>query len=243
MLTNETVGNSEWISTLHWKQTISLHYSQLQWEQVRSWCSLQPRPRKEILLEKRWCNHHTKGATSLLSLTSAGKSGSIPEQQLLPLCTVKRVLYRHNLTGHAARTEPAPKPTQNPHYVLQLSMWTKIRLSEEKSSGHMEQKWNWLSWPLLGLELKEWGSWWHHEEGKWCGSTEAELQNISQEVRSLVTKGPSKQTFIHIPKLWQKGSGTTESRYWSGHHKVLTSIQVEICVGPEKELQSAYNKP
>lgn len=24
---------------------------------------------------------------------------------------------------------------------------------------------------------------------------------------------------------------------------VLTSIQVEICVGPEKELQSAYNKP
>ena len=27
-----------------------------------------------------------------------------------------------------------------------------------------------------------------------------------------------------LPKLWQNGLRTTKSRYWSGHHKALTSI-------------------
>ena len=27
-----------------------------------------------------------------------------------------------------------------------------------------------------------------------------------------------------LPKLWQNGLRTTKSRYWSGHHKALTSV-------------------
>ena len=30
-------------------------------------------------------------------------------------------------------------------------------------------------------------------------------------------------------KLWQTGLRTTKSRYWSGHHKALTSILLNIC--------------
>uniref|UniRef100_A0AAZ3RCA0 Transposase n=1 Tax=Oncorhynchus tshawytscha TaxID=74940 RepID=A0AAZ3RCA0_ONCTS len=31
------------------------------------------------------------------------------------------------------------------------------------------------------------------------------------------------------PKLWQNGLRTTTSRYWSGHHKALSSILLKIC--------------
>ena len=32
-----------------------------------------------------------------------------------------------------------------------------------------------------------------------------------------------------LPKLWQNGLRTTNSRYWSGHHKALTTILWKIC--------------
>ena len=60
---------------------------------------------------------------------------------------------------------------------------------------------------------------------KWCGYMEATSQDICQEVQvSKWTMTPS-----ILPKLWQNGLRTTKSRYWSGHHKALTSIPNKFC--------------
>jgi hypothetical protein len=56
---------------------------------------------------------------------------------------------------------------------------------------------------------------WHREKGKRCGYIEATSQDISQEV---------KHTPSILPKLLPNGLRTSKSRYWSGHHKALTSI-------------------
>ncbi|CDQ99653.1 unnamed protein product [Oncorhynchus mykiss] len=63
-------------------------------------------------------------------------------------------------------------------------------------------------------------------EGKLCGYIEATSQDISQEVKAWSQNGSSKWTMTPsmLPKLWQNGLRTTKSRYWSGHHKALTSI-------------------
>uniref|UniRef100_A0AAZ3QDJ1 Transposase Tc1-like domain-containing protein n=1 Tax=Oncorhynchus tshawytscha TaxID=74940 RepID=A0AAZ3QDJ1_ONCTS len=54
---------------------------------------------------------------------------------------------------------------------------------------------------------------------------------ISVRKLNLVANGPSKWTMTPsiLPKLWQNGLRTTKSRYWSGHHKALTSILLKIC--------------
>uniref|UniRef100_A0A4W5P7N8 SRCR domain-containing protein n=1 Tax=Hucho hucho TaxID=62062 RepID=A0A4W5P7N8_9TELE len=51
------------------------------------------------------------------------------------------------------------------------------------------------------------------------------------DLHNLVTNGSSKWTMTPsiLPKLWQNGLRTTKSRYWSGHHKALTSILYKIC--------------
>ena len=43
---------------------------------------------------------------------------------------------------------------------------------------------------------------------------------------TMVANGSSKWTMTPsiLPKLWQNGLRTSKSRYWSGHHKALTSI-------------------
>ena len=48
---------------------------------------------------------------------------------------------------------------------------------------------------------------WHHEVGKLSGYSEATSQDINQEDKPCLQIG--------LP---------TKSRYWSGHHKALTSI-------------------
>jgi hypothetical protein len=58
--------------------------------------------------------------------------------------------------------------------------------------------------------------------GKLCGYIEATSQDISQEVKAWSSKWI--MTPSTLPKLQQNGLRTTTSRYWSGHHKVLTSI-------------------
>ena len=62
---------------------------------------------------------------------------------------------------------------------------------------------------------------WHHEVGKLCGYTE----HLKTSVRKL-NLGSSKWTMTPsiLPKLWQNSLRTTKSRYWSDHHKALTSI-------------------
>lgn len=53
---------------------------------------------------------------------------------------------------------------------------------------------------------------------------------IHQEIKAFVTNrskwGMSPSI---LPKLWQNGLGTTMLRYWSGHHKALTTIHMNIC--------------
>jgi hypothetical protein len=56
----------------------------------------------------------------------------------LPISTVKRVQYRHNLKGHSARKKPLLH--KKPDYGLQLHMGTKFVLFGEMSSGLMKQK-------------------------------------------------------------------------------------------------------
>jgi hypothetical protein len=52
-------------------------------------------------------------------------------------------------------------------------------------------------------------------------------QNLETSVRklNLVANGSSKWTMTTsiLTKLWQNGLRTNKSRYWSGHHKALTS--------------------
>ena len=63
------------------------------------------------------------------------------------ICTVKRVLYRHNLKGHSARKKPLLQNShkKKPDYGLQLHMGTKIVLFGEMPSGLMKQKYNFLA--------------------------------------------------------------------------------------------------
>jgi hypothetical protein len=64
--------------------------------------------------------------------------------------------------------------------------------------------------------------WWDHVEGKWYGYIEATSQDISLKLKL----GSSKWTMTPsiLPKLWQNGLRTTNSRYWSSHHKDLSPI-------------------
>ena len=55
-------------------------------------------------------------------------------------------------------------------------------------------------------------------------------QRLKTSVRKLKL-GSSKWTMTPsiLPKLWQNGLRTTKSRFWSGHHKALTSNLENIC--------------
>ena len=69
---------------------------------------------------------------------------------------------------------------------------------------------------------------WLHEVGKVYGYIEATSQDISQEVKALWQMGlPNGQWPQAYFQTWQNGFRTTKSRYWSGHHKALTSIPIE----------------
>ena len=54
---------------------------------------------------------------------------------------------------------------------------------------------------------------------------------LKQHQESLDANGSSKWTMTPsiLPKLWQNGLRITKSRYWSGHHKFLTSILKKMC--------------
>ena len=60
---------------------------------------------------------------------------------------------------------------------------------------------------------------------RWQNSVEILKQHLKTSVRKLKL-GSSKWTMTPsiLPKLWQNGLRTIKSRYWSGHHKALTTI-------------------
>jgi hypothetical protein len=63
---------------------------------------------------------------------------------------------------------------------------------------------------------------WHLEEEKLCGYIEVTSQDISQEVKWVFQMDNDPK---HTSKVVEKnGLRTRKSRYWSGHHKALTSI-------------------
>ena len=54
-------------------------------------------------------------------------------------------------------------------------------------------------------------------------------QHLKTSVRKLNGSSNWTMTPNILPKLWRNGLRTTKSRYWSGHHKALTSILQKIC--------------
>jgi hypothetical protein len=109
-------------------------------------------------------------------------------------------------------------------------MRTKIVLFGEMYSGLMKQKWNCLAiMTIVMLQAEE-----HHPnrealhkiDGIMRQGNDVDIlkQLLKTSVRKLKLGRKLTRTPSMLPKSWQNGSRTTKSRYWSGHHKALTSI-------------------
>ena len=160
-------------------------------------------------------------------LEETGTKVSIP--------TVKRFLHRQQGRSHCSKTA-----IKKPDYSLQLHMGTKKLLFGEMSDetkielfGHNDHHYVLRKRGMPQAEEhhpnREASGWQHNVVQNKYIYVDILKEHLKTSVRNLQLGCKWTMTPSILPKLWQNGLRTTKSRYWSGHHKALTSILYNIC--------------
>uniref|UniRef100_A0AAZ3S4C6 Transposase Tc1-like domain-containing protein n=1 Tax=Oncorhynchus tshawytscha TaxID=74940 RepID=A0AAZ3S4C6_ONCTS len=170
------------------------------------------------------------------------------------ISTVKQVLYRHNLKCRSARKpllrhKKARLQFATAHGDKDRTFWRNVLWSDEtkiEMFGHNNHCYVWRkkgdarklknTIPTVkhgGGSIMLWGCFatggtgaLHKIDGIMRMENYVDIlkQHLKTSARKLKLGRKWTMNPSILPKLWQNGLRTTKSRYWSGHHKALTSI-------------------